>query len=254
MRQKSIGRLLKGLYAMWYREVKVFLRERSRLVSAIFMPLFWLFIFGEGVGSIVTVQGNYQLFIFPGFLAMTIIFSSLFNGAYLVWDKKVDFLKEVLVSPLSRTTVFFGKAIGGISDALLQAIILMVIGLFLRIPFTPLNTILTLIMLIFLAIGLVSLGLIIGSFMESPEGFGLVASFAVYPMFLLSGALYPLSNLAPWLQVLTHINPATYAVDGLRDIILGASSMTYWANLGILIGFDVGLVLVGAWAFNRMKL
>jgi len=254
MRKGTIGKVAKGLYAMWYREVKVFLRERSRLISAIFMPLFWMFIFGQGVGSIVKVQGNYQFFIFPGFLAMTIIFSSLFNGAYLVWDKKVDFLKEVLVSPLSRTTVFFGKAIGGISDALLQAIILMIIGFFLRIPFNPASVVLTLIMLVLLAIGLVSLGLIIGSFMESPEGFGLVASFAVYPMFLLSGALYPLNNLPSWLQVLTHINPATYAVDGLRSIILGTSSMSYAANLGVLIGFDVLLVLAGTWAFNRMKL
>jgi ABC-2 type transport system permease protein len=247
-------RLAKGLYALWYREYKVFIRETSRLVSAIFMPLFWYFIFGEGVGSIANVGGDYQHFIFPGFLAMTIIFSSLFNGAYLVWDKKVDFLKEVLVSPLTRTTIFFGKTLGGMSDSLLQAAILIVIGFFLGIPFTPVNVALTVIMLFALAVGLISLGLMIGSFMESPEGFGLVASFAVYPMFLLSGALYPLNNLPSWMQILTHINPATYAVDGLRNIILGVSSMSYAANLGILVGFDIALVMAGTWAFNRMKL
>jgi ABC-2 type transport system permease protein len=100
----------------------------------------------------------------------------------------------------------------------------------------------------------VSLGLIIGSFMESPEGFGLVASFVVYPLFLLSGALYPLENLPHWMQVLTHINPATYAVDGLRSIIIHSSSMPFIANFSIILGFDIVLVLIGTWAFNRMKL
>ena len=247
-------KIAKGVYAIWYREVKVFLREKSRLISALFLPLFWYFIFGEGIGSISTVPGNYNHFIFPGFLAMTIIFSSLFNGAYLVWDKKVDFLKGVLITPLSRTTIFIGKVLGCMSDAVVQATILLIIGIILGIPFTAISVVLTIIMLFALAIGLVSLGLIIGSFMESPEGFGLVASFAVYPLFLLSGALYPLTNLPKWMQVLTHINPATYAVDGLRSIIIHASSMSFMSNLLIVLGFDIVLILVGTWAFNRMKL
>ncbi|MCX6707173.1 MAG: ABC transporter permease [Candidatus Woesearchaeota archaeon] len=252
----NLRKIMKGVYALWYREFKVFLRERSRVISALFLPLFWFFIFGEGVGSIASasIGIDYHQFIFPGFLAMTIIFSSLFNGAYLVWDKKIDFLKEVLITPLSRTTIFFGKVVGGMTDSLLQAIILLVIGIFLGIPFNPLNVVLTIIMLFALAMGLVSLGLIIGSFMESPEGFGLVSSFAVYPLFLLSGALYPLSNLPQWMQILTHIDPATYAVDGLRSVILGISSMPYLPNLMIVIGFDIVLISVGTWAFNRMKL
>ncbi|MFH0869614.1 MAG: ABC transporter permease [archaeon] len=247
-------KIAKGIYAIWYREIKVFLREKSRIISALFLPLFWYFIFGKGVGSITTMPGNYEYFIFPGFLAMTIIFSSLFNGAYLVWDKKVDFLKGVLVTPLSRTTIFFGKVLGCMTDSLVQAGILMVIGIFLGIPFTVASFLLTIVMLFVLAIGLVSLGLIIGSFMESPEGFGLVASFAVYPLFLLSGALYPLDKLPHWMQILTHINPATYAVDGLRSIIIHASSMSFISNLLIILGFDLVLIAVGTWAFNRMKL
>jgi ABC-2 type transport system permease protein len=251
----NLRKIAKGIYALWYREFKVFQRERSRVISALFLPLLWFFIFGAGVGSIASVGVNYQEFIFPGFLAMTIIFSSLFNGAYLVWDKKIDFLKEVLVAPLSRTTVFVGKALGGMTDALLQACILLVIGaLFLGIPFNAQSIMLTVIMLFALAAGLVSLGLIIGAFMESPEGFGLVSSFAVYPLFLLSGALYPISQLPSWMGILTHVDPATYAVDGLRAVILGSSSMPYATNLVIVLGFDAALILVGTWAFNRMKL
>jgi len=253
----NIRKIFKGIYAIWYREVKVFLREKSRIVSAIFLPLFWYFIFGAGIGSIASntaVTGNYQHFIFPGFLAMTIIFTGMFNGAYVVWDRKVDFLKEVLVAPLSRTTIFIGKVLGGMTDALAQAFILLIIGIILGVPFTISSVILSIIILFIFAIGLISLGLIIGAFMESPEGFGLISSFAVYPLFLLSGAFYPLNNLPGWMQVLTHFDPATYTVDALRNVILGTSSLPYLTNLGIIIGFDVVLVAIGTWAFNRMKL
>lgn len=246
--------ILKGIYALWYREFRVFLREKSRIVSAVFSPLFWYFIFGGGIGSVANTNGNYKHFIFPGFLAMTIIFSSLFNGAYIVWDKKVDFLKEVLITPLSRTTVFFGKVVGGTTDALIQALILMIIGIFLGMPYTPWNVAASIFILVIFTIALVSLGLIIGSFLESPEGFGMVASFVVYPLFLLSGALYPLDKLPEWLKIMTHIDPATFAVDGLRNVILGASSMALIVNILVLLGFDIVFVMIGAWSFNRMKL
>ena len=250
----NIRRILKGIYALWYRDFKVFLREKSRVISSVCLPLFWYFIFGGGVGSISSVGGNYQHFIFPGFLAMTIIFTSLFNGAYIVWDKKVDFLKEVLIAPPTRTTIFIGKMIGGMTDALLQAYILLFIGLFLHIPFTIKSVVLSMMILFILAAGLVSMGLIIGSFMESPEGYGFIASFIIYPLFLLSGALYPLDKLPKWMNILTHIDPATYAVDGLRNVILGVSSMPLYSDILAVLGFDIILILVGTWAFNRMKL
>jgi ABC-2 type transport system permease protein len=245
---------LKGIYAIWYREFKVFTRERLRVISSIFMPLMWYFIFGAGMGSVTSVGTDYKHFIFPGFLVMMIIFSSIFNGAYIVWDKKIDFLKEVLVAPLSRTVIFFGKVLGCMTDALMQAGILLVIGLFLGIPFTPFSVLLTIVMLFLLAVGLVSLGLIIGSFLESPEAFGFVSSILVYPMFLLSGALYPLDKLPAWLKLLTRIDPASYAVDGLRSIILGISAMPYLPNVLAVLGFDILFIAVGTWAFNRMKL
>lgn len=250
----NLRKALKGIYALWYRDFKVFLREKSRVVSSVFLPLFWYFIFGGGVGTISSVKGNYQHFIFPGFLAMTVIFTSLFNGAYIVWDKKMDFLKEVLIAPPSRTTIFIGKMVGGMTDALLQAYILLFIGIFLHIPYTIQSILLSMIMLFMLAAGLVSMGLIIGSFMESPEGYGIISSFIIYPLFLLSGALYPLDKLPKWMQILTHIDPATYAVDGLRNIILGVGSMPLAYDVFIIIGFDVLLILIGTWAFNKMKL
>lgn len=245
---------LKGIYALWFREYKVFLAERSRVLSSLFLPLFWYFIFGGGISSIQGVGGNYRHFIFPGFLAMPVIFTALFNGAYVVWDKKIDFLKEVLIAPPSRTTIFVGKMAGGMTDALMQAYFLLLIGIFIGIPFTVPSVLASMVILIILAAGLVSMGLIIGSFMESPEGFGIVSSFVIYPLFLLSGALYPLDTLPPWLKTLTRIDPAAYAVDALRYAILGASSMPLAFSIFMLLAFDAVLILIGSWAFNRMKL
>lgn len=246
---------LKGIYALWYREFKVFLNERARVISAVFLPVFWYFIFGSGVGTITSVGNvSYQHFIFPGFLAMTVIFSSLFNGAYIVWDKKVDFLREVLIAPLSRTTIFIGKVAGGMTDALLQAGILIIIGWIIGIPFTWANVLASILILFVFTIGLVSLGLIIGSFLESPESFGLVSSFVVYPLFLLSGALYPLDKLPSWMRLLTHADPATYAVDGLRNVLLHSSTMSLAHDVSVMIIVDAALIVTGTWAFNRMKL
>lgn len=253
----NLRKILKGIYALWYRELKVFFRERARIISSVCLPLFWLFIFGGGVGSIASGPApsvSYQQFIFPGFLGMTIIFNALFNGAYIVWDKKIDFLKEVLITPLSRTTIFMGKVMGGLTDAMLQASILMALGVFFGIPYTFGNVVLSYLMLVALAIGLVALGLIIGSFMERPESFGLVGTFAIYPLFLLSGALFPINNLPAWMQVLTHVDPVTYAVDGMRGVIFHVSSLPFSLDLLVVVAFDLVLIMIGTWAFNRMKL
>ena len=146
---------IKGLYAIWYRELLVFMREPSRLVGAIIQPLLWLVIFGTGLGSIIepgAVSGaNYQQFLFPGILVMTVLFGSLFFGLYIILDKRIDFLKEVLVAPLNKSTMFFGKALGGSTDGLLQIIILMILGaIFFGIHFTLLSIILTFVIVIFI--------------------------------------------------------------------------------------------------------
>lgn len=248
-------KILKGLYALWYREFRVFTREKSRVFASIALPLFWYFIFGNGVGSMAGSDPvTYQHFIFPGFLAMTIIFTGLFAGAYIVWDKKIDFLKEVLITPLNRTTVFFGKSIGLMTDALIQSYFLLFVGIFLGMPYTVGSLAAAMGILFIFANGLISLGLIIGSFMESPEGYGLISSFIIYPLFLLSGALYPLDKLPGWMQVLTRIDPATYAVDALRYVILGKSSIPLSVDIAAILAFDVLMAIVGTWAFKRLRL
>lgn len=249
---------LTGLYAIWYREIKIYFREKSRIVSSLIQPLLWLVIFGTGLGSSITLgvgNGNYTQFIYPGILAMTVLFGSLFFGLYIIFDRRVDFLKEVLVAPLSRTTIFFGKVLGGSTDGIIEIVMLIILGaLFFGIPFTAVSVILTLVIVLLLMISIVSIGLTLGSLMSSPEGFGLISSFVIFPLFFLSGALFPVSNLPGWLYAFVAVNPVSYAVDALRTVILGvSSSFGLGIDLAVLVGFAIAMVVVGTYAFKKMK-
>jgi len=245
---------LSGLYAIWEREFRIFLRERSRIISTAITPLLWLFLFGGGLGSQISVGDiNYQTFIYPGTVVMSVLFSSIFYGAYVVWDKRLDFLKEVLVAPISRGTIFLGKVLGGVTDGLIQATIILVLAPIFRISL-GLNVVLVYLFLLVLVIGLVSVGLTIGSLMESPEGFGLIVSFVNFPLFFLSGALYPLRNLPAWLSIFTSVNPVTYGVDAIREVTLGTSTFSLAVDFGVLLGFALLMIATGTLAFRRMKM
>ncbi|MCQ5361827.1 MAG: ABC transporter permease [Candidatus Methanomethylicia archaeon] len=244
---------LSGLYALWYREVKVFLRERSRIISSIVNPIIWLVAFGGGLGSTISFGGaDYQTFIFPGVLMLTVLFTSIFFGLYIVWDKRMDFFKEVMVAPLSRLTLFTGKMMGGCTDSLLQGSFLIIIGLFFNIKYTLYSLVLVIIFLLFLSAATTSLGLAIGAQLSSFEGFGLIQSFVIMPLFFLSGALYPLENLPEWLLIVTRVNPLTYIVDGMRGALLGLNHFPLWMDLGAALAFMVAMILAGTLSFMRM--
>jgi ABC-2 type transport system permease protein len=250
-----------GILAIWYREWKVFLREKSRIVASIVNPILWLLVFGGGLGGNVSIPGaTYQAFIYPGILAQAVLFTSVFFGVYIVWDRKIDFLKEVLVAPLSRTSIFIGKVLGGATDGVIQALILLLLGTILGatgvIPglhLTALSLVTALLILILTTAGLVSVGLIIGSRMESPEGFQLVSSFLLFPTFFLSGALFPIERLPSWLGPLVLIDPLTYSVDALRQAILGSSHFGLGFDLSIITLWTAAIFACGTWAFARMK-
>ena len=245
---------IEGIYAVWLREAKIYVREKERLISSIISPLLWIFGFGAGLGSTVeSVSGyRYQVFIYPGIMVMTVLFTSLFYGIYIIWDRKLDFLKEVLVAPVSRASVFAGKMLGGATDAMVQVIYLIIIGFFISIPFTPLVIIEAFLMLLLISIAMVSIGLVIGANLKSPEGFSLVINFVMWPMFFFSGALFPVNNLAPWLSAVTYINPLTYGVDAMRGIILGINHFSILLDAGVLMLFAAIMMGVGVWSFRRM--
>src|SRR5947208_7264839 len=166
----SVEDHLTKIYALWLREFKVFMREKSRLVASTFTPILWLFVIGSGLGAAnpSTAPGvDYQLFIFPGIVSMSIIFSSVFFGSYVIWDRKFDFLKSVMVAPVSRDTVFIGKTLGGMTNSLVQAAILLVIGIAIGINLNGLSLIQTIAIVLLLSFALTSVGLAIGSYIES---------------------------------------------------------------------------------------
>ena len=244
------------LYALWLREFKVFLREKSRLVASTFTPILWLFVIGSGLGAAnpSTIPGvDYQLFIFPGIVAMSIIFSSVFFGSYIIWDRKFDFLKSVMVAPVSRATVFIGKTLGGMTTSLIQASILLAVGAAIGVPFTPVSVSQAVAVILLMSFGLTSLGLALGSYMYSLEGFQMIVSFVVFPLFFLSGALFPLDGLPDWLGILTAADPATYGVDALRQSMLGAGSNSFALDITILVLYTAALGLFGIFSFKRMK-
>jgi ABC-2 type transport system permease protein len=252
----SVENHLSKIYAIWLREFKVFLREKSRLVASTFTPILWLFVIGSGLGSTspTTVPDlDYQQFIFPGIVAMSIIFSSVFYGSYIIWDRKFDFLKSVMVAPISRGSVFVGKTLGGMTTSLIQASILLAIGAAIGIGFSAFSLLQTVAIILLMSFGLTSLGLALGSYMYSLEGFQMIVSFVVFPLFFLSGALFPVDNLPSWLSVLTAADPATYGVDALRNAMLGVGSRTIDFDMLVLVGYTAALGAFGIHSFGRMK-
>jgi len=248
--------VLGGIYGIWLREFKVFQREKSRVISSIVTPLMWMVIVGGGLGGSFSPEGfSYQAFMFPGIVMMLALFSSVFFGLYIVWDRKIDVLKEVLVSPVPRTAIFFGKVLGGCTDVILQVCVFLVIGVFFA-PMSAVTVVAALGIALLVAIGMVSVGLTIGSFFESLEGFQVIISFLVFPLFFLSGALYPLSGdkVPAWLTTVSYFDPLTYAVDALRSIQLGTpSAIPLPLDFAVIIGFAAVMIVVGTLAFKRMR-
>lgn len=249
---------LRGIYTLWLREVKRYLRDRARIVSSFVQPLLWLGIFGSGVRFTPNeIPGlTSQQFIFPGIIGQTLLFTSMFMGISVIWDKEFGFLKEILVAPVSRFSVFLGKMFGDSTDAVIQGTIVFALGLLLSLQLTPIMFLETLPLMILVTFGLVSIGLTVASFMESLESFGVIQSFINLPLFFLSGAIFPIGSDVPaWLQVASSFNPLTYGVDALRTVILGSawSSHPLYYDLLIVAAFDIAMITIGTMAFSRKK-
>ena len=252
---------LRGFYTLWLREVKRYLRDRTRLVSSFVQPLLWLVIFGVGIGAslggAVPIPGlTYQQLIFPGIVGQTLLFTAMFMGISVIWDKEFGFMKEILVAPVSRMTIFLGKMVGDSTDALIQGVIVLFLGLALGIQIDVVTFLMCLPVMLLITFGLVSIGLTIASFMESLESFGAIQSFINLPLFFLSGALFQVQSLPDWMQTISKANPLTYGVDALRTIILGETwqpLQPLYVNLAVVGVFDVAMIIIGTWAFTRMK-
>ena len=244
-----------GIYAIWKRELLVYIREKERVVSSFISPLLWLFVFGSGIGgSVYAGSGeSYQAYIFPGILTMSVLFISVFYGLYIIWDRKLDFLKEVLVAPVSRSSVYLGKTFGGVTDALIQGVIILIIGAFFITPISPLQFFAAIIVLVLLTFFTTSLGLIMGANLHSQEGFALVSNFLMWPMFFFSGALFPVSQLPAYFKPVSLVNPLTYGVDALRTILLGEAQFPFFLDIGMLLLACVVFGIIGVISFGNLQ-
>ena len=240
---------LRAVYIIWYRDLLRYWRDRWRLVASLAQPLLFLVVFGSGLSSALgrgalfgSKSGiSYIQFMYPGIIGMAILFTAIFGAMSIVWDREFGFLKEVLVAPIDRWAVAVGKALGGTTQAMIQGLILLVLAPFVGVKLSLLTIVELIPLAAVLAFGLSSLGVMLASMMKSLQGFQVVMNFLMMPMFFLSGALFPLSGLPGWMNVLTRIDPASYGIDPLRRVVLSDSGLPSAAvdRLGLTIGGHV---------------
>ncbi len=245
------------IYILWLREVKKYLRSRTQIIASLGSPIMYLGVLGFGLGPIFRKagEGSYLQFMAPGVIGMTILFTSMFSGIALLWDRQFGFLKETLVAPVPRLWIMIGRTLGGATVAILQGLLIFV-ACFVA-GFRPVSLAVIPLALLFMALIAVvfaALGTVIGSSLKDMQGFQLVMNFLVMPIFFLSGALYPLTNLPKVLALLTRIDPLTYGVDGVRTVLIGVTHFGVGVDAVVLIGVAIALLSAGAWRFAKIEI
>ncbi len=272
------GATLRGIYMIWWRDLIRYWRDRTRVMGTLVQPLLFLLLLGTGLSSALRSAGgggfraglDYQVFMFPGIIGMAVLFSSIFSGMSIIWDREFGFLKEVLVAPIDRSAVAIGKTLGGATQATAQGVVLLVLAPFVGVKLNPLAVV-ELIGLVFcLSFALSAVGVAIAARMRSMMGFQFVLNFLVQPAFFLSGALFPVTGLPGWMTALTRVDPLSYGVDPLRRVVLDASgvpapvldqlSLTLFdravpvpVEIAILLGVGLVLLTVAVVNFRRLE-
>ena len=239
------------IYILWLRQMKRYFRSRSRVLGAIGQPILFLLALGYGIGAVYKKagQGNYIEFLVPGIIIQTLLFSGVFWGIQILFDKRFGFLKEMLVAPVSRVRILLGNALGGATISLMQAVLVLAISMLLG--FRPENwwyVPIAFVLMVGLSVSLTSFGAGIASMVEDFQGFQGINNFLIFPLFFLSSALYPLNHVPAWLRILSEANPLSYAVDGLRYTLIHQSHFGIVKDLAVMA---VVLVLSVAFAVNR---
>jgi ABC-2 type transport system permease protein len=246
-----------AIYILWLRELKRYSRSRAQIVASLGQPLLYLLALGFGLGPVFQKagQGSYLQFVAPGVIGMSVLFSSIFSGIGLLWDRQFGFLKETLVAPVPRMQIMVGRTLGGATVAMLQGCLVLVVCLLAGFRPTHLSTLpLAVLFMALICIVFAALGTAIGSTLQNMQGFQLIMNFLVMPIFFLSGALFPLNNLPSALAVITSIDPLTYGIDGLRGAFLGASHFALMTNVSVLAAVATVFLLLGAYAFSKIQI
>lgn len=259
---------LRGVYTIWYRDILRFWRDRIRLIGAILLPLLFLFVFGSGLSSRMALFGsgvNYAQFIFPGIIGMTVLMSSFMAGVSVVWDREFGFLKEVLVAPISRASVSAGKTLGAATVALIQGTVILLFAPLIGVSLSPWTVLGLLPLMFLLATAMGSFGVLLATRIRTIEAFQAVMQMLMFPMIFLSGVFFPLQGVPTWMGILTKLNPATYGITTIRQVILGASpdslfsisllghTMSLWEDVAVLALFAAAMILLAMWSFGKQE-
>jgi ABC-2 type transport system permease protein len=249
-----------AIYTIWLREMKKFVRAKSRFVVSLMTPFFFLAFLGFGFDKNFVFPGlppglGYLDFLAPGIIAMVLLFSSMFAGISVIWDKQFGFLKEIMVAPVSRTSIVLGRIAAGISTGVVQGVVILILSIFLGFQIASVSgALLSLIFIVLISSAFVAVGLAFASRMEDMQGFQLIMNLFIMPVFLLSGALFPLDNLPGWLAALSYINPLTYGVDGLRGVLIGVNHLPLIVDFTVLAGFCIAMILLGTYLFSKTEI
>jgi ABC-2 type transport system permease protein len=244
------------IYVLWLREVKRYLRSRPQIIASLGQPLLYLLVLGFGLGRVAQIagSGSYLQFIAPGVICMGILFTSIFSGIGLLWDRQFGFLKETLVAPVPRLQIMAGRTLGGATIAIIQGALVFVVCVlagfrpqsFAAVP-------LALLFMALIAIVFAALGTAIGSTLRDMQGFQLIMNFLIMPIFFLSGALFPLTNLPTPLAIATRLDPLSYGVDGVRAAFIGLSHLGIVLDVTVLAVLATAFIVMGAWAFSKIQ-
>lgn len=264
---------LRTISVVWRRELIRFKHDRARAVSSLLQPFLFLFVLGAGLSAVVTPgrgDVDFMTFLFPGVLATSVLFTAVFSGISLIWDRELGFLREMLVAPVRRGAILIGKCLGGATVATGQSLVLLAVCGAIGVPYAP-GLLLALVGLLFLcSFAITACGLLIGVRVKQIQAAMPITQLVITPMMFMSGALFPLSNLPGWLQLATRLNPLTYAVDPMRAVVFGhldvapetrqvlAPGVTWFGwhvpvgvEIGVVIAVGVGLLAVATALFRR---
>lgn len=253
----SLAAESQAIYVMWIRQLKRFVRARSRIAASIVQPLFFLFILGSGFNQAIfpDITGNYIVYLAPGIIGMAILFSSMFTGISVLWDKQFGFLQEVLVAPIKRVSIIIGFILGGATQALIQGSFILVLTLFLGVQVPSLGHLaLTFILMVAIAFTAVGFGLILASKLNDFQAFPLIMNIIILPLFFLSSAFFPVENLPGPVGQIILINPLFYMVDGLRGSLTGMNFRFHpLVDLGVIVLVCVVMLSIGTYLFNKSE-
>ena len=249
----------KVIYVLWRREMRKYFRAKSRVVGAIAMPAFMLIFQGMGFRRVefpgLPESIGYFQYLVPGIIGMTLLFTAAYGGMSVIMDKQFGFLKEVMVTPASRVSIVLEMISGSATTSILQALIIMMMSALLgfRLPF--ISAILSsVVIMVLISITFINIGLILSSVLKDFHGFSTIINFIAFPLFLLSGALFPVSNLPAPIRILSYFDLLTYGVDALRGVLIGYCEFSIVLDVGILLTLSVLMVCASVYFFRRAEM